>query len=127
MKVDLYFSKQYLALNPTQKTIICNGVGAKGAWYNFLIPGKKVFEEPANGHDCDYHFGKTQADKEISDRRFNQNCKRIVEATKNPILKKSRKILARSYFIAVRDFGDDAYWKDKIIDPKNSNKKQVEI
>ena len=127
MLVTLYFSKDYLALTPKQKKQICNGVGAKGAWYNLLIPGKKVFHEPANGHDSDYYFGKTKEDKEIADRRFNQNNNRIVEATKNPILKKCRKVLAKSMFIAVRDFGDEAYWKDKIVDEENSKSKEIEV
>lgn len=127
MKVTLYFSKKYLNLTPEQKKNICNGVGAKGAWYNKFIPGKKIFNESANGHDADYHFGKTQKDKNIADRRFNQNNTRIVEATKNYFLRKSRAVIARSMFIAVRDFGNDAYWKDKIVDEENSQKEVVEI
>lgn len=125
-KVILYAHPKYWALSDEQKKAICNGCGAKGAWYNFLIPGG-VFKHPCNIHDYDYYMGETQEDKDIADRRFIQNMKRIVESTNNPLLKKYRAFKSKGFFKAVKDFGDEAFWNEKVIDVNNSQGKEIEI
>lgn len=126
MKVILYANPKYWALSNKEKKEICNGCGAKGAWYNFLIPGK-IFKEACNIHDFDYLIGKTEEDKRKADRRFIQNLKRIVDKTENRALKKYRLVKAKGFFKAVKDFGDEAFWANKIVDEKNSQGKEIEI
>jgi len=126
MKVVLYAHPDYWDLSKEEKKDICNGCGAKGAWYNFLIPGK-VFKQSCNIHDYDYFLGKNQKDKKDADRRFYQNNKRIVNATKNPLLKRYRSFKAKAFFKAVDDFGEEAFWSNKIVNEKNSKGKEIEI
>ncbi len=126
MKVVLQAHPDYWKLTTEEKAKICNGCGAKGAWYNKLIPGKWL-NEPCNIHDFDYYIGRTNEDKGLADRRFIQNNKRVVKATKNFIIRKWVKIKSKSFYALVRDFGDEAFWADKIVDEKNSEGKEVEI
>lgn len=126
MKVILYANPKYWALSDKDKVEICNGCGAKGAWYNFLIPGG-IFKQSCNIHDYDYFIGKTEQDKKDADRRFYQNNKRIVKATKNPLLRRYRAFKARAFFKAVEDLGSEAFWSNKIVNEKNSQGKEIEI
>lgn len=126
MKVTLYAHPDYWDLSEEKKKEVCNGCGAKGAWYNFLIPGK-IFKVPCDIHDFDYERGESEKDKIEADRRFIQNMKRIVAATDNKLLKKYRRVKARAFFKSVKDFGDEAFWADKVIDKKNSKGKEIEI
>lgn len=129
MKVILYAQKPFWNLSEEEKKDICNGIGARGAWYNFLIPPsiKRLFKPSGDIHDYDYFVGKTQEDKEVADRRFNQNNQRIVDAIKHPVKKFLAKRAARSMYIAVDKLGNEAYWKDKIVDKQNSKGKETEI
>lgn len=124
-KIIVYADPKYWELTKEQKDNICNGCGAKGAWYNFLIPFKKIFEEVCHIHDYDYHIGKNKRDKDIGDRRFINNLKRVVESVDNKAKKVLLKRVARIYFKSVRDFGDESFWKDKIVN--NGIGKEIEI
>ena len=126
MKVNLQAHPDYWKLTKEEKAKICNGVGAKGAWYNRFIPSFGL-TETSNIHDFDYHTGKTERDKRIADRRYMQNNKRVVKATKNIVVKKWLEMKSKTFYNIVRDFGDEAYWADKIVDQENSESKEVEI
>ena len=112
MRVTLYAPKGYWELTQKQKSAICNGCGAKGSKINFLIPQGK-FKEACNIHDYMYAVGKTDEDKRVADRVFINNLNRIVEAS-HPLIKPIRKIAARAYYKAVAEFGDEAFWKNKV-------------
>lgn len=129
MKVTLYAHPDFWELSKEEKNKICNGIGAKGAWYNFLIPSsiKRVFKESGNIHDFDYFKGKDEEDKKKADRRFSQNNQRIVNTIENKVLMIIAKRVAKSMYLAVDKLGDDAYWKEKIVDVENSKGKEIEI
>lgn len=112
----LYAPQFYLDMSEDEKSKYCNGCGAKGAWYNFLIPFQKVFKEPCKIHDVEYAFGNTDEEKCIADRRFSNNLKRVVDSIENKWKKKILKKAARVYFKSVRDFGEEAFWQDKVLD-----------
>lgn len=125
MKVVLYADANYWKLTEEEKAQICNGCGSKGAWYNFLIPSR-AFDECCHIHDYDYSIGKTEKEKRLADRRFMQNMKRVVRATKNRFLKKWRALKAKAFYKGVKNFGDEAYWSDKVT-YENSKGEEVEI
>lgn len=126
MEVLLSAHKDYWDLSDEEKKDICNGCGAKGAWYNFLIPSG-AFDVACNIHDYDYFVGNTQDDKRKADRRFINNMNRIVSATKSKPLRVYRAIKAKGFYTSVKKLGDAAYWKDKVVDKKNSISKKVTI
>lgn len=112
MRVTLYAPAGYWELSEREKRRICNGCGAKGSKLAFLLPQGK-FKEACNIHDYMYAMGKTDRDKRIADRVFINNLNRIVEAS-HPILQPLRKALALSYYKAVAQFGDEAFWRHKV-------------
>ena len=114
MKVTLYAPKEYWELEVNQKRKICNGCGAKGSKINFLIP-QGSFKEACNIHDYMYANGKTDEDKKVADRVFINNLNRIVEAS-HPATKPFKKVLAKSFYLAVKKFGYEAFWREKVYD-----------
>jgi len=114
MKVTLYAPKEYWELTEKQKKRICNGCGAKGSKLNAFIPQGK-FREACNIHDYMYAVGKNGNDKRKADRVFINNLFRIVDASPR-LLRPIRKMQAKSYYLAVDKFGDEAFWKGKIVD-----------
>ena len=65
-------------------------------------------------HDYEYVHGTTQRDKEMADTRFLQNLILWIDyKTKIWGLGWLRRLRAVTYYSAVHEFGDDAYWKGK--------------
>ena len=112
MKITLYAPQEYWYLSEKAKKQICNGCGAKGSFLAKIIPQGK-FREACNIHDYMYAIGKTDEDKKIADRVFINNLNRIVEAS-SPFLRPFRKLLALSYYKAVAQMGDEAFWRNKV-------------
>lgn len=108
---------EYWELTPEQRKMLCNGCGPKRPLLDKLIPETCWFcnvSEACDIHDFMYHLGETLEDKKEADTAFLANMYRIIEAkTKNKWLKKLRKIRARTYYRAVRDFGGPAFWAGK--------------
>jgi hypothetical protein len=113
VKVTLYAPEGYWKLSEEEKRRICNGCGAKGSKLNFLIP-QGVFKEACNIHDYMYFIGRNNNDKRKADRVFINNLYRIVEASPKWI-RPIRKARAKSYYLAVSKFGDEAFWKGKVV------------
>lgn len=109
---------EYWELTPEQKKMLCNGCGPKLPLISWLIPETCWFcdiREACHIHDFMYHIGETPKDKEDADKAFLINMYSIIEAqTKNKWLKKLRKIRARNYYRAVRDFGRKAFTSGKL-------------
>jgi len=94
---------------------ICNGCGAAGAKVD-LTPdtlwGLSV-KPVCHIHDFDYYIGLTIEDKERADRRMLNNNVRMIKAQSSWILKRLRRIRARTYYKAVKYFGGPAFWDGK--------------
>lgn len=108
----------YHAATYSKKLSVCNGCGSANAKFDFVpdnIWGLKI--KPAcDIHDWDYHIGKTIEDKNRGDRRFLNNCLRLIEAQTSWIgkrLKPLRRRRALKYYEAVVYLGGPAFWDGK--------------
>lgn len=102
-------------LTPEAKSEICNGCGAKGASYNFLIPGQLLgltITECCNIHDYGYAMGLSEADKREADLLLLTNCLRLIEDG-FAALRPARRLEALAFYAAVADWGDTAFWVGK--------------
>jgi hypothetical protein len=93
---------------------VCNGCGSSQAKFDFVpdhIYGLWI-GPICNVHDWDYSKGTTAADKLRADLHMLENILRAIEAKSNRFLKKIRRIRALTYYQAVRDFGDKAFFGD---------------
>ena len=61
-----------------EKTVLCNGCGSKGGWFN---PPDYVFPESCNQHDFNYWIGGTEEDRKKADLQFYTSMKEAVAAT----------------------------------------------
>ena len=101
-------------------TAIWNGIGAARSKLNELIPKSILWlniELPSCPHDIAYQFGQTEADKKRADKAFKKNL--YIWIDKHSAFKwlaRLRKKIAYGYYVAVRDFGDDAFWENKKVD-----------
>jgi len=94
---------------------ICNGCGAAGAKFDFVpdtIWGLSV-TPVCNIHDFDYQKGKTIEDKQVADRRMNNNNLRIIGQNSNSFMKILRVKRALKYYLAVDLKGGPAFWAGK--------------
>ena len=93
---------------------ICNGCGAAGSKLPIPDTIYGLWVGPGcNLHDFRYHIGKTAKDKEMADIEMLANNMRAIEACSTWILKPFRRRRALTYYGAVTDLGDKAFWKGK--------------
>lgn len=111
----MYKPETYIKASKTLKATICNGCGSKGIG-GWLIPDTVYFlsiHESCQIHDWMYWEGKTQADKEFADFTFLQNMLDQINEGSN-WLKWLREARAEKYYMAVVQWGNKAYWSNKI-------------
>jgi len=93
---------------------ICNGCGAAGSklpvpdtiWGLWVGPN-------CNLHDYRYHIGKTEFHKQVADLEMLSNNLRAIEECSVWFLKPMRRQRALTYYAAVTDLGDAAFWAGK--------------
>ncbi len=89
-----------------------NGCGPEG-WKEKVVPETNwgLSMTPACLiHDWQYHFGKTMKDKEYADKVFLDNLNTIIDNKGgNRLIVWLRKRRAKTYYLAVSKFGDDAF------------------
>lgn len=94
---------------------VANGCG--DGWRDKLVPDTMygLSVKPAcEIHDWEYHFGKTNEDKDRADRRFLNNLLRLIEwRSANVVMRALRNRRALKYYEAVRQFGGPAFWLGK--------------
>jgi len=110
MQAILYAPPSYWSLSEIEKQKICNGCGAKGGMK--FIDGS--FKEPCNIHDYMYQVGETDDDKMLADVTFYVNMQNVANATKNPFKRLFLKARAKTFYKAVKLFGEEAFYKSKV-------------
>lgn len=104
----------YVKANEHTIKAACNGCGA-GGWKFDIVPdsmwGLDV-SEVCNVHDWCYHIGQTQDDKDFADMLFMRNLVRRINAH-GGYLAWLRRYRAVTYYNAVAEFGDSAFWAGK--------------
>ena len=109
----------YDKATPEERSRICNGCGAANSKFDFVpdtIYGLNI-SEACYRHDWRYNLGRTLEEKAHADWEFLQNLLTIIESAPgivNKILRIPRRARAMSYYGAVVDFGDDAFFSGKI-------------
>ena len=111
-----YAPADYWTANEGIRKLICNGCGTKGLG-GWLVPdtfwGLNI-TAACDIHDWMYHYGSTILDKKAADRAFLNNMLRTIETDGElALLQPLRRIRARSYYRAVRDFGGLSFWRGK--------------
>lgn len=100
----------------SERRQVCNGCGSKG-WSNLLVPDYMwgiSIREACDIHDWMYQEGQELEDKLRADRVFLNNLLRLIDArSKSRVLKFLRRRRARTYYLAVKYFGGDAFWAGK--------------
>jgi hypothetical protein len=64
-------------------------------------------------HDVCYALGKTDEDKVIADILFLMNALAIINAKSWPVIREARSYRAMTYYLAVSEGGESAFWKGK--------------
>jgi hypothetical protein len=123
MQVKLIAPAGYWNLTDEQKKEICNGCGGRNSVLTKFLP-QGTFKECCNIHDYMYFIGRTEEDKKLADRVFYLNLNRVVKHKKG-FQKFVKKIIAKTYFTAVKKYGDYYFWKGKV--PKGLNEREVEV
>ena len=107
--------KGYYTLTEHQKSIIFNGIGQKGKWYNFLIPERIIFldlTEVWNIHDFAYFRGKHLEDRMLADLDMLYNMLELIDDS-TWILRYPRKQIAHIYYFMVDKHGHEAFFSNK--------------
>ena len=97
---------------------ICNGCGAKGAWFDF-VPDKiwgADISAACHIHDFDYEYGKTKEAKKKADDRMLVNTKKLVSINHEKNTYKPEFLMntrANLYYWSVKYFGKRAFWRGK--------------
>ncbi|MGE4517315.1 MAG: hypothetical protein AB7D96_10690 [Arcobacteraceae bacterium] len=113
-KTILYAPLSYWEATPEEKAKVCNGCGAKGGikvpntFYGLCI------KEACNIHDWMYDKGQTLADKLFADAMFRMNMTSIIDTQSNSLMAILRHSRAAKYYIAVVEWGDNAYWINRV-------------
>ena len=116
---DMYGNQpcSYMLASEAQKKAVCNGCGSKGMdkkWVNLLDHLCGVDLLPAcNIHDWMYQYGVSEEDKVYADEVFHGNMNKIVDAG-SWFLKYPRRLIVDEYWLAVKAFGDSAFWANKL-------------
>lgn len=111
--VLLFAPEEYWAMSADE--LKYKGCGP-GKWGDALVPdtmyGLNV--KPGCGiHDVCYALGKTAEDKVIADMLMLMNTLAIIQAKSWPVIREVRCYRAMSYYLAVSEGGEKAYWKGK--------------
>lgn len=114
----LYAPVGYWEMSEEEKSVVCNGMGAKDSLLSPFIPNTFLgldMSEAGNIHDYMYLVGVTYKDKEEADRVFLNNMLRIIQAEKDSyrLTTYVRRRIAWSYYTAVVELGSTAYWEGK--------------
>ena len=116
MKVQLWAPEAYWAAAPEEVDRVAGGCGP-GGFGDHLVPDTMygLSVTPAcRIHDFMYHIGETDDDKDEADRVFLNNLFRIIDArSESRILRRLRRIRARTYYYAVSYGGGPAFWNSK--------------
>lgn len=117
--MELYAPKEYWHLSKEERTAICNGCGSKdGIKVPDTMYGMCVLDI-CNIHDYMYHIAQTLADKLFADAIFRMNLSiKIDDYSSNGFMRMLRHMRAGKYYSAVAQYGDSAFWVNKI---KNDN------
>lgn len=111
--VRLYAPEEYWLLTDEDKKAM--GCGP-GKWGDYLVPdtmyGLNV-QPSCSIHDTCYALGKTDEDKIIADVMMLMNNLAIIQAKSWPLIRAARCYRAMSYFLAVSEGGEKAFWKGK--------------
>lgn len=111
--MKLYAPLSYWTATQNELKESCNGCGAKdgikvpNTMYGLCI--KKACEI----HDWMYKIGKTLADKLFADAIFRLNLSIIIDAGSNFFTALLRHGRASTYYTAVIEWGESAFWVDK--------------
>lgn len=111
--MKLYAPLSYWNATQNELKESCNGCGAKdgikvpNTMYGLCI--KKACEI----HDWMYKIGKTLADKLFADAIFRLNLSIIIDAGSNFLTALLRHGRASTYYTAVIEWGESAFWVDK--------------
>lgn len=111
--MKLYAPLSYWNATQNELKESCNGCGAKdgikvpNTMYGLCI--KKACEI----HDWMYKIGKTLADKLFADAIFRLNLSIIIDAGSNFFTALLRHGRASTYYTAVIEWGESAFWVDK--------------
>jgi hypothetical protein len=93
---------------------VCNGCGPSG-WKNKIVPetmwGLNI-QAACQIHDWMYEFGQDEIDKDVADDLFLTNLIAIIE-NHGGWLTWLRSYRAMTYYRAVKDAGDESFWKNK--------------
>ena len=114
----LIVPQSYVDASEAEKASVCNGCGTAG-WKGKLVPetmwGLRI-SEACQVHDWMYREGKTESDKVFADMLFLRNLLRMINAH-GGWLKVLRRYRAMSYYNAVAEAGNAAFWagKDKVL------------
>ena len=98
----------YHSLTLKEKNEICNGAGAAGDWRSAFIPNTLYgldCTEVFNLHDYAYHVG---TDKELADMQMLINLN-ILIGQAGGWLTYLRRVRSVAYYMAVHNFGDEAF------------------
>ena len=114
---------RYNDLTVDERKHICNGCGGKGGWIN---PPEFKFHASCNHHDFNYWLGCTEDDRLKADKQFYTAMKK--DADRLPWYRRySHKVLAFTYYRAVRRFGKSFfYYGDKQKD-RNDLYKEIQL
>lgn len=117
LDVGFRVPKVFHRLSNEAITMIWNGIGAKGAWYNKYIPKRVLglnIQLPSCPHDIGYQFGESEEYKKRVDKDFKYNLFLWIDKySKFKWLARLRKRIAYGYYLSVKYFGHDAFWKHK--------------
>lgn len=109
---NLLVPKAYLESRQSELDEITNGCGPAG-WKVDLVPDSMYglsIAEACNIHDFSYYIGETTEDKEFADKAFLENLNTIIDNKGgNRLIVWLRKRRAKTYYLAVSKFGDDAF------------------
>ena len=115
-KYQLYAPESYWKISYEEHTSICNGCGAANSKID-MIPDTIYFvniSEACNIHDYMYYIGETINDKKNADMIFLENLLTITNTeSSNGFMKWLRRRRAIKYYLAVKYFGNSAYWTGK--------------
>jgi hypothetical protein len=112
--LELRIPDSYIKASTAKRKEICNGCGTAG-WKGDLVPetmwGLDI-SEACQIHDWEYYLGSTIKDKQTADMNFLHNLMVLINR-KGGWLAPFRRWRAATYYSAVRDFGDSAFWEGK--------------
>ncbi len=111
--MNLYAPKTYWEATKEERKAVCNGCGAKGG---INVPDTMYglsITQSCNIHDWMFKEGVTYADMMFANAMFLLNLTIEIIAGSNWATKPMRLMRATKYFLAVIQFGSDAYWVDK--------------